>query len=213
VSDPEARSALATEGGHVGCAMIALRRRHPREARQAILALVQEAAATARTAEEETSTPAPAPIDTDREEKPAKSPEIDGGTHAGTKAAEASHGAVITKYAWSDGKKTVSIYIELKDLDTLADEAITASSGEKEAALTIVGLGAGQQKLHLRLNGLSDEITGATVTRKKGKDTVVLKLQKKTEAPWHELLTSEGPKTASTSSRAEIRPEPQGPTP
>ena len=92
---------------------------------------------------------------------------------------------------WSDGKKTVRLCIERKDLDTLADEAITATSGDNKAALTIVGLGAGQQKLHLRLDGLSDEITGAAVTRKKGKDAVVLKLQKKTGAPCHTLITSE----------------------
>eukprot|EP00933_Yihiella_yeosuensis_P048638 TRINITY_DN4492_c0_g2_i2.p1 TRINITY_DN4492_c0_g2~~TRINITY_DN4492_c0_g2_i2.p1 ORF type:complete len:212 (+),score=76.31 TRINITY_DN4492_c0_g2_i2:69-638(+) len=107
---------------------------------------------------------------------------------AGKKSADDDASQAITKYSWSDGKKTVSIYVELDGLDDVAEDALKASSGEKEASLTISAIGSPPRKRVLKLSGLLNEIDGVKLTQKKGKNTVVLKLQKKEEQPWHNLL-------------------------
>ncbi|CAE7876432.1 PGK1 [Symbiodinium microadriaticum] len=48
-----------------------------------------------------------------------------------------SAGDAITKYSWGDGKKQVSIYIELDGLDDCTEDMFQASSGEKDVSLTI----------------------------------------------------------------------------
>merc|ERR1740121_1083422 len=88
-------------------------------------------------------------------------------------------GAAITKYAWSDGKKAVSVYVELDGLDAVPDEALSTESGETSASLTIAAIGTPPKKRCLQLGGLSDSIDGVKLVRKPGKNTVVLKLQKK----------------------------------
>jgi hypothetical protein len=97
-----------------------------------------------------------------------------------------SAGEAITKYSWSDGKKIVSIYIVLDGLDEVSEDAITTVSGEKNVSITIASV-AGKRRC-FALTCLKYEITGAKVTRKKGKNTVVLKLQKKDERAWCDLL-------------------------
>jgi len=101
-------------------------------------------------------------------------------------------GEAITKYAWSDGKKTVSVYVEMEGLDDVADEALTTESGEKDCSLTIAAIGSPPKKKTLTLSGLSNEIDGVKLTRKKGKNMVVLKLQKKEEKSWFQLLEGSG---------------------
>jgi len=97
-------------------------------------------------------------------------------------------GELISKYAWSDGKKAVSIYVELDGLDDVPDDALKAESGEKEATLTISAIGAPPRKRTLKLLKLANEIDGVKLVRKPGKNTVVLKLTKKAETPWWRLL-------------------------
>merc|ERR1712129_409362 len=70
-------------------------------------------------------------------------------------------GETISKYAWSDGKKTVSVYVELPGLDDVPEDKISVTSGEKEASLTIEGVGTLPKKRSLFLKGLSEEIGGA----------------------------------------------------
>lgn len=93
-----------------------------------------------------------------------------------TKAVEVDMGAAITAYSWSDGKKRVSIYVEMDGLDAVADDKITHTNGETEVTLTIE---IGGKARKLALPGLYAEIDGCKMERKKGKNTVVLKLQKK----------------------------------
>merc|ERR1719414_621828 len=83
------------------------------------------------------------------EDKKPKGPEYDGVVKGkyqwdkdtpNTKNADVA-GEVISKYSWSDGKKAVSIYIEMEGLDTVPDDALKAESSEKEATLTIEAIG------------------------------------------------------------------------
>merc|ERR1712066_338980 len=98
-------------------------------------------------------------------------------------------GDAITKYSWSDGKKQVSIYIELEGLDDLAEDAFTTTTpSEKSVSLIINGL-AGKRR-SFALSGLSEEVTGVKLQQKKGKNTIVLKLQKKEEKSWFKLVES-----------------------
>eukprot|EP00419_Tripos_fusus_P026784 CAMPEP_0172725098 /NCGR_PEP_ID=MMETSP1074-20121228/87591_1 /TAXON_ID=2916 /ORGANISM="Ceratium fusus, Strain PA161109" /LENGTH=184 /DNA_ID=CAMNT_0013551797 /DNA_START=57 /DNA_END=611 /DNA_ORIENTATION=- len=97
-------------------------------------------------------------------------------------------GEAITKYAWSDGKTTVSVYVELPGLDDIPEDKISVTSGQQEASLTIEAIGNPPKKRSLSLRGLSDEIDGAKFTKKTGKNTVVLKLAKKEEKSWWQLL-------------------------
>jgi len=99
-------------------------------------------------------------------------------------------GEAISKYSWSDGKKTVSIYIELDGLDDVAEDAFKAESGETDVSLTIASV-AGKQRT-FKLTGLANEITGVKVAQKKGKNMVSLKLVKKEEKTWYKLLDGAG---------------------
>jgi len=101
------------------------------------------------------------------------------------KKVDVEMGEAITKYGWSDGKKRVSIYIELDGLDDVPDDALCLESGEKSVSLTIASLGG--KKKRFALSGLFAEIDGAKLERKKGKNTVALKLQKKEEKSWWKL--------------------------
>ena len=46
-------------------------------------------------------------------------------------------GEAITKYCWSEGKKTVSIYLELDGLDDVADDAFKVESGKTNVSLEV----------------------------------------------------------------------------
>merc|ERR1719436_51406 len=94
-------------------------------------------------------------------------------------------GLAITKYGWSDGKKQVSVYIELDGLDDLAEDAFTTTSDETSVSLAFVLDG---KKRTFSLAGLNAEITNVKLQQKKGKNTVVLKLVKKEEEAWYKLL-------------------------
>eukprot|EP00418_Pyrodinium_bahamense_P014305 CAMPEP_0179109352 /NCGR_PEP_ID=MMETSP0796-20121207/50983_1 /TAXON_ID=73915 /ORGANISM="Pyrodinium bahamense, Strain pbaha01" /LENGTH=180 /DNA_ID=CAMNT_0020807455 /DNA_START=81 /DNA_END=623 /DNA_ORIENTATION=- len=106
------------------------------------------------------------------------------------KKVDVEMGEAITQYSWADGKKRVSIYIELPGLDDVADDALLAESGEKSVSLTIASLGG--KKRRFALSGLFAEIDGVKLERKKGKNTVVLKMQKKEEKSWWKLQESSG---------------------
>merc|ERR1719517_237319 len=98
-------------------------------------------------------------------------------------------GEMITKYSWSDGKKAVSIYIEIDGLDDVTDDALKAESGEKEVSLTIAAIGSPAKKKQLKLQKLANEIDGVNLVRKPGKNTIVLKLTKKEAGTsWFKLL-------------------------
>ena len=79
-------------------------------------------------------------------------------------------GETITKYCWSEGKNTVSIYFELDGLDDVADDAFKVESDKTNVPLAIASV-AGKQRI-FKLTGLAHEITGVKVAQKKVKQTV-----------------------------------------
>ena len=79
-------------------------------------------------------------------------------------------GEAISKFSWSDGKKTVSIYIELDSSDDVAEDAFRAEAGETDVSITIASV-AGKQRT-FRFTGLANEITGVKVAQKKGKQLI-----------------------------------------
>lgn len=97
-------------------------------------------------------------------------------------------GEAITEYSWADGVKRVSIYIELVGLDSVEDDKLAVESGEQSVSLTVAAVG-GKRKC-FALDGLFDEIVGVKLERKKDKNMVVLKLQKKAVKPWNRLRNS-----------------------
>ena len=74
-------------------------------------------------------------------------------------------GEAITKYCWSEVKKTVSIYLELDGLDDVADDAFRVESDKTNVPLTFAPF-AGQQRI-FKLAGLAHEITGVRLPRRK----------------------------------------------
>mmetsp|Transcript_109849 Transcript_109849/g.342395 ORF Transcript_109849/g.342395 Transcript_109849/m.342395 type:complete len:156 (+) Transcript_109849:95-562(+) len=99
-------------------------------------------------------------------------------------------GRSITKYSWADGKKTVSVYVEIDGLDAVPDDALMLDHGAQEASLTIFAVGTPPRKRVLRLPHLAHEIEGAKLVRKPGRSTVTLRLAKKEEKDWPKLLGS-----------------------
>ena len=88
----------------------------------------------------------------------------------------------IIKYCWSEGKNTVSIYIELDGLDDVSDD----EAGKTNVSLAFASV-AGKQQI-FKLTGLAHETTGVKVTHKKIKQTFDPKIAKKEEKTWHKLL-------------------------
>lgn len=99
---------------------------------------------------------------------------------------------VITTYRWSDGLMAAKVYVELDGLDDLPDEALLADSGANSASLTIFGGGDPPKRQRLALSNLG-EIESVTVERRRGKNTVVLKLHKKAAGHWARLEGGEKP--------------------
>merc|ERR1719282_756183 len=99
-------------------------------------------------------------------------------------------GAAAGKYSWSDGKKAVSIYIEMDGLDEVADDSFSISSGESDVTFTIAAIGG--KKRTFAMKDLANEIDGSKFVRKLGKNTVVLKLTKKEEKTWYNLQSGAG---------------------
>eukprot|EP00440_Ansanella_granifera_P031811 gb/GFBE01034521.1/.p1 GENE.gb/GFBE01034521.1/~~gb/GFBE01034521.1/.p1 ORF type:complete len:155 (+),score=42.18 gb/GFBE01034521.1/:1-465(+) len=103
------------------------------------------------------------------------------------KKADPLPGPVINEYAWADGKRYVSVYVTLPGLDFVADDALFLSHEARSATFSCK---LGGERHTLKLEPLSHEIANAKIVHKKGKDTVVLRLEKKDGASsWTTLLS------------------------
>ena len=56
------------------------------------------------------------------------------------------HCKAVTKYCWSEGKNTVSTYLELDGLDDVTDDAFKVESDKTNVSLTIASV-AGKQRI------------------------------------------------------------------
>ena len=67
---------------------------------------------------------------------------------------------------------------------------VPESAGETEVSLIIPSIQGAKRRF--ALNNLSNPISGVTIKKKPGKNTVVLTLQKKEEKTWHGLIENTG---------------------
>eukprot|EP00927_Polykrikos_kofoidii_P038840 TRINITY_DN33287_c0_g1_i1.p1 TRINITY_DN33287_c0_g1~~TRINITY_DN33287_c0_g1_i1.p1 ORF type:complete len:250 (+),score=59.57 TRINITY_DN33287_c0_g1_i1:128-877(+) len=96
----------------------------------------------------------------------------------------------IDTYSWSDGTSTVSVYVELPGLDAVSDRALLVDSGERRVVLTVLGIGEPPKRRRLALVGLFEDVESVRLDRKLGKNTIVLRFQKRQQRPWTSLLAS-----------------------
>ena len=118
---------------------------------------------------------------------------ISGMTDLGGDADNDVQGEAITKYCCSEGKNTVSIYLELDGVDDVADDAFKVETGETNVSLTLASVAVKHRIF--KLTGLAHEISGVKVAQKKGKKTISLKLAKEKKT-WHKLLDDVSTKEA-----------------
>ena len=132
------------------------------------------------------------------EEAPPAAPKFEGcaagkynwsGTEGGkTDAADGAVGSRITDYAFGDGPKKASVYVDLDGLDDVADDAMSlvlVSPKKVEFSITIGG-----EDRKLTLNHIFSEVTAVKILRKPGKNRVVLKLTKEKPEPWSKLIAA-----------------------
>ena len=75
-----------------------------------------------------------------------KAPEHQWDDRSGGDADKDVQGEAITKYCWSEGKNTASIYLELDGLDVVTDDAFKVQSYKTKVSLTIASV-AGKQRI------------------------------------------------------------------
>jgi len=101
----------------------------------------------------------------------------------------------ITEYSWRDeGKREglmpsrddgdIGIYVEIPGLDSIKDEDIMFKAGGRHVSL-IFNLEGKERNLHI--DNLAHDITRGWMMRKKGKNRIVIKLRKKSNAIWNNL--------------------------
>ncbi|CAE8638816.1 unnamed protein product, partial [Polarella glacialis] len=103
------------------------------------------------------------------------------------KKAEPSLGHSIKDYAWSDGKRHVSIYITLPGLDAAEDRDLKLSFESREVAFAAKLKG----EMHIfEARQLLHDISAVQLVRKKKASQVVLKLRKQDDSvPWSSLIS------------------------
>merc|ERR1719421_2604606 len=104
-------------------------------------------------------------------------------------------GQKITDYSWDGEGKKVSIYVELPNLDKMAEEGANIESDSRSFTLTLAvptADGNTTRTRVLKIEKLAHDIDGAKLIRKPGKDRVVVKLNKKTpETKWWDLTSKD----------------------
>uniref|UniRef100_A0A7S4RTY5 CS domain-containing protein n=1 Tax=Alexandrium monilatum TaxID=311494 RepID=A0A7S4RTY5_9DINO len=96
----------------------------------------------------------------------------------------------IATYSWTDGKKSLAIFVELEGLAAVASDSLNLAWGPRECSLTVAAVGAPPRRRTLRLSNLAGEIEAARLERQAGEDVVVLRLSKKGKKPWQQLVAS-----------------------
>ncbi len=100
-------------------------------------------------------------------------------------------GDAIRDYAFSDGNKKASVYVDLDGLDALSDDALTVTKVSETRVEFTAQFPSG--KRCLTLSPLHASIDDASLLRKPGKNRVILKLKKTKPEAWSTLLTAPPP--------------------
>merc|ERR1712048_1201893 len=109
------------------------------------------------------------------------------GDTAGSKEAEdGTFGSKICDYAWADGKKRVSVYVEIKGIDELPDDKLSVTVDENKRKVTFTA-GFDSQRV-LTLDKLNADVTKAEIKKKPGK--IQINIFKEKEEPWYKLVES-----------------------
>ncbi|ETV95514.1 hypothetical protein H310_10977 [Aphanomyces invadans] len=91
----------------------------------------------------------------------------------------------ITSYAWSDGKKCATVYIDIPAIASHPDESITLDWSARELEVRIRDFDPSGADLVFKIKYLYEEVMG--VTLKKKDDKIVLRLVKAKELTWYTL--------------------------
>ena len=100
-------------------------------------------------------------------------------------------GDAIRDYAFSDGSKKASVYVDLDGLDALADADLCVTKVSETRVEFTAAFPSG--KRCLTLAPLHASIDEASLLRKPGKNRVILKLKKTTPEAWSTLLAAPPP--------------------
>ena len=111
-------------------------------------------------------------------------------TDTGSKKAE-DLGDAIRDYAFSDGNKKASVYVDLDGLDALADADLCVTKVSETRVEFTAQFPSG--KRCLTLAPLHASIDEASLLRKPGKNRIILKLKKTTPEAWSTLLAAPPP--------------------
>ncbi|KAH9058767.1 hypothetical protein Ae201684P_006107 [Aphanomyces euteiches] len=91
----------------------------------------------------------------------------------------------ITAYAWADGKKSVSVYIDIPSIGAHSDDKIVLDWNPRSLEVRIRELDPSGADMVFKIKYLYEEIMGATL--KKKDDKIVLRLTKSKELTWYTL--------------------------
>ena len=98
-----------------------------------------------------------------------------------------SCGAIVD-YAWCDGTKSVSIYVELPGLDHVQDDDMKVSLTNEGEGMLFKAKNVTGKNRFLKIDKLHKKVKSAKLVRKKGKDKVIIKLVKDDEKrKWYNL--------------------------
>ena len=100
-------------------------------------------------------------------------------------------GDAIRDYAFSDGNKKASVYVDLDGLDALSDADLCVTKVSETRVEFTAQFPSG--KRCLTLSPLHASIDEASLLRKPGKNRVILKLKKTKPEAWSTLLTAPPP--------------------
>merc|ERR1712138_377085 len=100
-------------------------------------------------------------------------------------------GDAIRDYAFSDGNKKASVYVDLDGLDALADADLCVTKVSETRVEFTAHFPSG--KRCLTLAPLHASIDEASLLRKPGKNRIILKLKKTTPEAWSTLLAAPPP--------------------
>jgi len=100
-------------------------------------------------------------------------------------------GSAIKDYGWADGKKRVSVYVDLEGIKDLSDDNFSVDFSSENARKVVLTINMGKEKRTLTLNGLTADVSDVKLElKKKAENQAQLRLVKKEEGAWYKLLES-----------------------
>jgi len=89
----------------------------------------------------------------------------------------------LTEYAWGDGKRLVTIYLDFENAENIPDESLSVSTTAESVSFQISDHNGTDYKL--LIDNLQAEVSGAVIKKKEGQFRI--NLRKLDESPWYTL--------------------------